>query len=162
MIARMNSRQHGFTLIELMIVVAIIGILVAIALPAYQNYMIKAKLVEATTDLDAGKGLVAESYSTNNNTFPLTAASPIQALDLNHKYVTAITYNGTSAGPVSIAVTLGSTGNANVDGTFLGLIGVGNADGSVTWKCATLATAAAVAAGGVTGLYSFIPSNCQS
>lgn len=52
---QLNRPQQGFTLIELMIVVAIIGILASIALPAYQTYMTKSKLVEATSLLDASK-----------------------------------------------------------------------------------------------------------
>ncbi|WP_151963862.1 pilin [Acinetobacter oleivorans] len=154
----MNA-QKGFTLIELMIVVAIIGILAAIALPAYQTYMVKSKLVEATTDLDAAKVAVAEAYSTNDNQFPLTANSPIPPLGANAKYVDSLTYTGTANGPITIVVKLTGTNNAKVDGKFIGLTGTGKADGTVSWSCSTFTNA--TTAGADTDLYPFLPTNCQ-
>ena len=154
--------QQGFTLIELMIVVAIIGILASIALPAYQNYMAKSKLVEATTFLDAQKGVVSEVWASNAS-FPDSASPPFSTtLPLNAKYIAAVAYNSaTTAGPVSVALTLGGTGTTAVDGKFLGLIGTGNADGTVSWVCATLTAATTTAVGEVTAMYPYLPANCQ-
>lgn len=155
------SVQKGFTLIELMIVVAIVGLLAMVALPQYQNYMVKSKLVEATTTLDATKAMVTEAYASNGNTWPV--AESIPALGQNAKYVSALTYTpgvGTTGG-ASIIATLANTGSAAIDGKFLGLFGAGKADGTIEWTCGTAKTTADVAAGAVTAMYPLLPAACQ-
>jgi type IV pilus assembly protein PilA len=71
----MKRLQQGFTLIELMIVVAIVGILAAIALPAYQDYVVRSKMSEAEAAIAACKTSVAEYTSTHSGTMPTGAAA---------------------------------------------------------------------------------------
>ncbi|WP_296896336.1 pilin [Thiohalocapsa sp.] len=66
----MKKQEHGFTLIELMIVVAIIGILAAIAIPSYLDYTAKARMSEAILAASVGKTAVAETYQTNSSSAP--------------------------------------------------------------------------------------------
>src|ERR1700681_2004660 len=94
--ASMKSLQKGFTLIELMIVIAIIGILAAIAIPAYQNYTIRAQVTEGLSLADPFKTAVSEFYQ-NQGTFPLGVSANGSATTIPMpgnsvgKYVSAVT-----------------------------------------------------------------------
>jgi type IV pilus assembly protein PilA len=77
------QKQQGFTLIELMIVVAIIGILAAIALPAYQDYTIRARVSEGLVSASAVKNLVTENYTSDPTTTALCAGFDAPAATVN-------------------------------------------------------------------------------
>jgi len=92
--------QKGFTLIELMIVVAIIGILAAVALPAYQDYTAKAQLTEATTLADGVKKNIELSFP-QDNTCPANGSAAVGDIglktDINGKYILSVESAGTAA-----------------------------------------------------------------
>jgi type IV pilus assembly protein PilA len=154
--------QQGFTLIELMVVVAVIGVLAAIAFPVYQNYMIKAKLVEAIVFLDAQKTPILEAVA-NNRALPATAQSPITTGPLsNSKYIKAVNYRakGTSA---AVVLTLTGTGSTELDKKFLALFAVLDAvNGSISWTCGTARARSSLRSGKVVAMYPFLPASCQN
>ncbi|MDO1510746.1 MULTISPECIES: pilin [unclassified Neisseria] len=129
----MKAIQKGFTLIELMIVVAIIGILASIALPAYQDYTARAQVSEALTLADGQKTAVTEYYA-DKGELPSdnTKAGIAPAADIKGKYVTSVTVaNGV------ITAKLNSTGlAAGIQGASVILTPATN-NGSVSWSCST-------------------------
>lgn len=128
----MKKIQQGFTLIELMIVVAIIGILAAIAIPAYQDYTIRAQVSEGLSLSGAAKAAVAEFYQDTGG-WPadnVTAGLSANATDISGKYVTSVTVAANV-----ITVLYGGDANTNIAGDTLTLTAADNA-GSISWTCA--------------------------
>jgi len=126
----MKRVQQGFTLIELMIVVAIIGILAAIAIPAYQDYTIRSQVSEGLNLAAGAKTAVAE-YFTNKGTFPSTNASAglPAATDIKGNYVTGV---ANASGVITI--TYGNKANTKIKSKTVLLSALDNA-GSVQWTC---------------------------
>ena len=126
----MKKMQKGFTLIELMIVVAIVGILAAIALPAYQDYTIRAKVTEGLNLADAAKSTLGEfrqaqgRWTTTNSVAGLAGT-------INSNYVSNVQV-GTGN---SITVTFSNTLNSAVSGNTLIFHGSMNSAGVINWTC---------------------------
>ncbi|ENX1446295.1 pilin, partial [Neisseria gonorrhoeae] len=127
----MNTLQKGFTLIELMIVIAIVGILAAVALPAYQDYTARAQVSEAILLAEGQKSAVTEYYL-NHGEWPANngAAGVASASDIKGKYVESVTVEK----GVVTAKMLSSGVNKEIKGKKLSLWAKRQA-GSVKWFC---------------------------
>lgn len=147
----MNKVQQGFTLIELMIVVAIIGILAAIALPAYQDYTIRSKVSEGLSLAAAAKAAVTETNASTGNMPATNAAAGLPAAtDIKGNAVTSVTVGANGVISILYNATLG--GNPPFNGSTVTLSPTVNA-GSVTWVCAIGADATK---------FKYVPANCRN
>jgi type IV pilus assembly protein PilA len=124
-----RTLQKGFTLIELMIVVAIIGVLAAVALPAYQNYTIRAKVAELVLAASSARTCITEVFQGRaNGTIPSAVASDCSIANIGK-------VAGATVGSTGVVTVIGSTATSSVGGAVTVTLTPTVASGTLTWTC---------------------------
>ncbi|WP_305908253.1 pilin [Methylomarinum sp. Ch1-1] len=153
---KMNKAQQGFTLIELMIVVAIIGILAAIAIPAYQDYIARSQVSEGLSLSAGAKTTIAEywasegQYPNNNTDAGLAAAS-----DISGNYVSSVTVTGSDGTDTVVNILFADQAGVSegIRGTTL-TISPRTTAGSIIWTCKPGVSGTAIST-------KYVPTSCR-
>jgi type IV pilus assembly protein PilA len=140
----MNKVQQGFTLIELMIVVAIIGILAAVALPAYQDYTVRGRVSELAIMASGMKATVGENIANMGGTIGAGACNGVTT-------ITVATKNTASSACTDATGVIAVTGTADAKSVVLTYTPTANADGTIAWRCTSDAAN-----------HKYVPAECRN
>ena len=149
-----TTTQNGFTLIELMITVAIVGILAAVALPAYQDYTIRGQVAEGFTLAEGAKTAVAENFANNGDLTKIATNADVNYSGASGKYVSTVAVGKNGVITANYSNTAPQVSNSKINGGSITLTPTPDPAGTGTliWTCAP---------DGVAVLQKYVPTSCK-